>query len=321
MMRFLLLLLALPLLATFAPAGMIMEPVYPAAPTLWAEPVPLRTDAPGERRLGRLTFLAGWWLRSNHPRFGGISGMHVADGMVTALNDNGIVLRFAVPARTGAAPLTVLDLPAAPGATKKQRDSEALAIDGARAWVSFERANAIYRYRLPDWRGEASARPEALARWSLNSGGEAMLRLRDGRFLLFSEGGRRRDGSSDVVLFERDPAEASAAASLLRYRAPDGYRITDAAELPDGRLLFLNRRVSLMNGITAKLTLAKRPQLFAGATLSGTEVASFAAPVTTDNYEALSVGQERGRTIVWIASDDNFLALQRTMLMKFAMED
>jgi hypothetical protein len=123
------------------------------------------------------------------------------------------------------------------------------------------------------------------------------------------------------VLFERDPAEASAAASLLRYRAPDGYRITDAAELPDGRLLFLNRRVSLMNGITAKLTLAERPQLFAGATLSGSEVASFAAPVTTDNYEALSVGQERGRTIVWIASDDNFLALQRTMLMKFALED
>jgi hypothetical protein len=75
-----------------------------------------------------------------------------------------------------------------------------------------------------------------------------------------------------------------------------------------------------MNGITAKLTIADRPRLFAGSVLTGKEVASFAPPVTTDNYEALSIGQEGGRTILWIASDDNFLQLQRTLLMKFALD-
>ena len=288
-MRFLLILLALPLLATFAPAGMIESPAYPSRPTIWAEPVPLRTDTPAARRLGRLIFLGGWWLRGNHPDLGGISAMHVAEGTVTAINDNGVVLRFGVPTRAGPAPLHALELPGAPGATKKQRDSEALVIRGDRAWISFERANAIYRYRLPEWRQEASARPPAIAKWPLNSGGEAMVRLRDGRFLLFSEERRRPDGSTEAVLFDGDPAEPGTEAAVLGYRAPDGYRITDAAELADGRLLVLNRRVSLMNGITARLTIATKPQLFAGAVLTGTEVAAFAPPVTTDNYEALSV--------------------------------
>jgi hypothetical protein len=36
--------------------------------------------------------------------------------------------------------------------------------------------------------------------------------------------------------------------------------------------------------------------------------------------EALSVTRELGRTIVWIASDDNFSPLQRTLLLKFALD-
>ena len=41
-----------------------------------------------------------------------------------------------------------------------------------------------------------------------------------------------------------------------------------------------------------------------------------------DNMEALSVTREGDRTIVWIASDDNFNPLlQRTLLMKFALAE
>jgi hypothetical protein len=35
--------------------------------------------------------------------------------------------------------------------------------------------------------------------------------------------------------------------------------------------------------------------------------------------EALSVTVENGRTIVWMASDDNFGPLQKTLLLKFAL--
>jgi hypothetical protein len=66
--------------------------------------------------------------------------------------------------------------------------------------------------------------------------------------------------------------------------------------------------------------MAVRPALRTGELLQGEEIASFAPPVTTDNYEALSVTREGRRTIVWIASDDNFIDLERTLLMKFALD-
>jgi hypothetical protein len=320
-MRLLLLLLTVPLLATFAPISMGKMPISPDRPSVSAEPVPLRDDAPGERRLGRLTFLGGWWLRSNQPEFGGISAMHVSDGWVLALSDAGRVMRFVVPTRRGAAPLSLSVLPDIAGAGKKQQDTEAIAVGDGRAWIAFERRNAVHRYRLPNWTSEATARPVAMKSWTPNSGGEAMIRLRDGRFLLFCEGRMNEAGATEVLLFDGDPALMATRTTLLRYRPPAGYRITDAAELPDGRLLFLNRRFGLLEGFTAKLTLSDRPALSAGAVLGGREIAHFAPPVTTDNYEALSIGTERGRTILWIASDDNFLELERTLLMKFALDE
>lgn len=319
-MRALLLLLAFPFLATFAPVSMIKQPDHPARPTIWAEPVPLRDDAAGERRLGRLAFLGGWWLRSDHSEFGGISAMHVAESSVLALSDAGRVMRFAVPARRGAAPLRIMPLPDVAGSGKKQQDTEAMAVHGGHAWIAFERRNAVHRYPLVSWRSDASARPAAMKGWAANSGSEALVRLRDGRFLVFCEGRTGEDGATEVILFDGDPALPGTRSALLRYRAPAGFRITDAAELPDGGLLLLNRRFGILAGFSAKLTRIARPHLFAGAVLEGEEIAHFAPPVTTDNYEALSVTQEGGRTIVWIASDDNFIELERTLLMKFALD-
>lgn len=319
-MRKLLLLLAVPLLATFAPRSLARPPRLPDNPLVWVEPIPLREDAPQSRRLGALTLLEGWWLRSNHPHFGGLSAMHVAGRNVLALNDGGVLMHFQMPARAARIPLLIGPLSHAPGPSKKQRDSEAMVVHGGRAWIAFERMDAVFRYILPSWRSDASSRPAAMRPWSRNSGSEAMVRLRDGRFLIFSEGYRVAEGTTEVLLFNGDPA-IGAGAVRLAYRAPQGFRITDAAELPDGRLLFLNRRVSVVDGILAKLTIAERPVLEPGAVLSGREIAHFQPPVATDNYEALSVGQEGGRTILWIASDDNFMAIQRSFLLKFALEE
>ena len=48
-------------------------------------------------------------------------------------------------------------------------------------------------------------------------------------------------------------------------------------------------------------------------------IATLSPPLRIDNMEALSVEQKAGRTIIWIASDDNFNPLQRTVLMRFAL--
>lgn len=52
-------------------------------------------------------------------------------------------------------------------------------------------------------------------------------------------------------------------------------------------------------------------------------VARLAAPVQHDNFEALAMSWEKRRgkqiPVLWIASDDNGLFFQRTLLLKFAM--
>jgi hypothetical protein len=145
-----------------------------------------------------------------------------------------------------------------------------------------------------------------------------MARLRDGRFLIFSEGRDNDDPFSPVVLFAGDPAQPGTAAVALSYRRQPGFRVTDVATLPDGRLLILNRRFSLLDGASARLVIAESAGLNAGATIAGREIAELRAPLAVDNMEALSVVREGGRTIVRIASDDNFMGAQRTLLLEFA---
>jgi hypothetical protein len=55
--------------------------------------------------------------------------------------------------------------------------------------------------------------------------------------------------------------------------------------------------------------------------VEGRELARLAPPLSVDNMEALAVERDGARTIIWIASDDNFNPMQRTLLMKFALAE
>jgi len=306
------------LLATFSPLGSLREDPIPARTILSFAPLPLDPDSPGRRALGRLDYLAGWQVTSNDPRFGGLSAIHIGADGVIAMSDTGSLIRFPLPGSAGAA--RIEKLPDGPGSgdMKSDRDAESLVVHGGRAWIGFERSNAVWRYRRGDWRADAWAAPPAMRRWRGNRGSEAMIRLPGGRFLVFSEGG---GGVSPVLLFEGDPAARGTKTVAMRYRPPDGFRITDAALLPGGGIILLNRRITLFEGFSATISLVRAPDLKAGAILAGEEIAALGRPLTVDNLEALSVTREGGRTIVWIASDDNFNPLQRTLLLKFALRD
>ena len=310
---------ALLLLATMVPPAPLAPPPGPEIARLTIAPLPLDASDPGRRRVGALVFLGGWALASDNPRFGGISAMHVEGGRVIAVNDAGTLLRFPLPG-SGPARVRIDSLPAGPAAHKRDRDSEALAIRGGSAWVAFERHNLVRRYRRADWRVEASAAPPAMRRWGRNSGAEALVRLPGGRFLALAEGPDDGGAFSEAILFDGDPAVAGTRSAKLRYRRAPGFRVTDAALLPDGRLLLLNRRFTWLGGWAALLSIAPAPALAAGGTIEARAIAELRAPLTVDNMEALSVTVEGGRTIVWIASDDNLIALQRTLLLKFALD-
>jgi len=309
------------LLATHVPRGPPPPPPRPEAARLTFEPVTLNPDDPAQRRVGDLVFLEGWAIASDNARFGAISAMHVEHGQVLALSDAGSVLRFALPGH-GQRRASIVPLPRGPGraARKSNRDTEALLVRGDELLIAFERHNMIWRYRLPDLATLSAARPPAMRRWRGNAGTEAMVRLADGRYLLFSEG-REGAETSDVALFDGDPSLPGTPTAALRYRRLPGYRITDAALLPGGRLLLLNRRWAWLEGISAIVAVADTRGLRPGAAIAPREIARLRSPLTVDNMEALSVTRESGRTIVWIASDDNFFPLQRTLLLKFALAE
>jgi hypothetical protein len=317
-MRVLFALAAIVLLATFSPPGTYRPDPPPAVALVTFTPLPLDEGDPERTRLGQLHFLGAWRLTSNDPRFGGLSSLHVEGGEAMAFSDSGWLARFPLPRRAGTIRGEVRGLADGPAAArrKSQRDIESLAVFGDWVWLGFERRNEIWRYDRRTWRAESGAQPPQMRRWSANRGAEAMVRLPDGRFLVFAEGNGR---GGPALLFAGDPAVEGTPVFEMRFQPPEGYRTTDAAMLPDGRILVLNRRFRVLEGVSAKLTILQG-RLAPGAVLHAREVADFHRPVTVDNMEGLSVTQEGGRTIVWLTSDDNYSPLQRTLLMKFALE-
>ncbi len=303
-------LLATPI-ATVPPPG----PGDAAGARLFAEAVPLNPDDPGQQDLGPLRYLGGWKLTSDDRRFGAISGLAVDGDQLLALSDQGMIFRFAPP--PGGDRVEIVPLMEGPGerGSKADRDSESLVLHDGRIWIGFENSNQIWRYRRNDWRAEARHRPAAMRRWSSNRGAESLVRLADGRFLAIRED-VDDEGVSDAILFSGDPTAPDTQATPLKVDPPPQFRFTDAAQLPDGRLLLLCRSVGLLSGWTGRLLLAELP---AGADrqMPVQEIAAFESPITRDNLEAIAVTQEEGRTIIWIASDDNLFGLQRTLLLKF----
>ena len=286
---------------------------------------PLLLDQSNAKRttVGALTFLGAWDLRSDNGDFGGISALvALKDRRFLGVSDAGTLIGFGMSGDAGADRPFIAALPGAfgKGITYKDRDSEGIAYDpvSGRVWVSYEHSHAIRRFPASMSRVDGMIRPATMRRWPRNSGAEALVRLTDGRFLAFAEGGPD-DGIYPAIQFSGDPVEPGTSQFPFRYRPAQGYRITDGAQLPDGRLLLLERRIGFPEGFTAKLLILDPAKLMRDATVAGEVIATLKPPLLVDNMEGLAITQEQGRTIVWLVSDNNFNAIQRTLLMKFAL--
>ena len=188
-------------------------------------------------------------------------------------------------------------------------------------WTGLEGRNAIARYAPSFARLEKLIEPKAMRNWPDNGGPEAMTRLPDGRFIVFSEEAFGPDNSTQALLFAGDPTDSQTSVQIFGYRAPQGYRVTDAAKLPDGRIILTNRRFTLFEGVSAVVTVADPKDIVPGKSWQGIEIARLKPPLTVDNMEGISVTQEGADTIIWLISDDNFQSFQRTLLLKFRLEE
>jgi hypothetical protein len=205
-----------------------------------------------------------------------------------------------------------------------------MAIDPATGttWIAFENNNEIWRYAAGVKRATGSVAPRLMRNWTRNNGAETMVRMRDGSFVVLAEtrrppgekgGWRKPDAPRLGIRFATDPVEDMRERYSFVYSPPVGYDPVDAVELPDGRMVVLNRAFGFPQGFTAKLTIFDTATLRPGARIVPREIATFAAPALHDNFEGIAATQEQGATILWLVSDDNQLPVQRTLLLKFRL--
>lgn len=292
-------------------------PAPDASPAIVLAPV-AAAARPGQ--LGPFRLAGVWEMTSANTRFGGYSALLplAGGGRLLALSDKGERLEFSPPGSAALRPEQDPVLPAAPAA-KQGRDIESAARDPAsgRIWLALEGRNELLRLGA-ERRPEAARAPPEMRGWANNTGPEAMVRLGDGRFIVLSEAFAAGRAAHPALLFARDPTLPQRAAPFT-FAGVAGYRPTDMAALPDGRVLVLMRRLvwPMPARFAGKIVLADPAAIRPGQPWQAQELADLAPPLPVDNFEALAVVPGAGgRVTVWLMSDNNDAATQRTLLWR-----
>ena len=260
---------------------------------------PVQLDSAG---FAPLRLAGAWKLSSEDPRFGGISGLVVQPGGLVALSDSGVLIRFPKP-RSGEAAAHLGELPDGPGSPrfKRDRDAEALLADpsGRGWWVAFEFRHELWLYDARFERALQRVR-FGIDRWHPNLGIEALA------------------AAGDDLLAVPELAE-----SILRIRGAQALhaplrgghaRISDAAALPNGDVLLLERRVTLRGFASALVMLEQEGQDYRTGK-------RFELPLgRLDNAEALAAEALPGGAVrLWLVTDDNYQPPFRTLLVALDM--
>ncbi|TDH61387.1 esterase-like activity of phytase family protein [Dankookia rubra] len=291
-----------------------------------AKPLPFAPLPPGSR----LELLGGIEISDEALGFGGLSALHLdADLRVTAISDLAYWMTARIELRDGR-PVGLSGLRSGPlgdGAGQPlprgySGDAEALARLPDGTWlVGFERWHRIRAYARIDGPGVYVQAPPGLEQAGGNGGLESLAVLANGRILAITEA-MSVAGQPGVVRawLGGPPGEWQA----MAYRPGEDLSPADAAPLPDGGALVLERSFSLFGGFGGRLVRIPAAALQAagpGTVLKGEEILRIAAPLPVDNFEGVSAVRVGGRTLVAMISDDNQNLLQRTMLLLFVLAD
>lgn len=319
-----------PSAAQSGPNGAAITPIH-----IEARPLALDLQAPGDAKVGRLTYLAGYELVSEEKRFGGLSGLQVSPdgGELIALSDRGywISMRLVQDGDKvtgiGEARLGVLGNRSAFPLTKREADSESLARDHDGSFlVGFEEYHRVWRYTpTPDRPGAEALSgtpsefrmPGLLQRAKDNESLEDLTVLPDGKVLAILESPIPGEALNHAWLVDRQGG-----ASDLYYDAKDNYSPTDLTVLPDGNLMVLERYFAPIFNVRARFRIVKQADIAPGAHLEGELIAELRPPLTVDNMEGIASRRASdGSTLIYVVSDDNFNAFQRTLLLEFRLEE
>jgi len=312
------------------------------AATLHAKPVSVPSDridyfhiGSGDTKAGQLTFLGGLELTSKDENFGGFSGLRIEpeSSRLYAVSDAGhwltaILTRDEEGRLSGVSQTDLSCVCRANGkpyGSKHWSDAEALEINGNRAFIAFERLNRINGYDLTS---EHRLGPPAQITRSFKSlnidyadGLEALAlapasSVHAGKFIAISEQSLNSDGNNRAFIADQTALDEFA------IKRTDDFSPTDAAFLPDGDLVIMERRIGLSVGVAIRIRRLAAADIRPGATLEGETLMQAGLTSRIDNMEGITAWRdETGATRIMILSDDNYTRLQRTLLLEFRMDE
>lgn len=298
------------------PAAGHLEPL---AIDLAASPVSLGDADQVARRIPAPVSVAGAWeLSSSHANFGGLSGLALIPqeegGGLLAVTDTGafvwIDLENGAPASARLAYMQGLDGSAYAG--KSEGDAEGLVYRDGLALVSFERDFRIEAFALAACGSNAlgapvAALPDRYGNRSIdeNQGPEALFLTPDGALGFGYEGMLGTSPLGQVL------ADGTAAWTGETAPAPLAHGLVgmEQVAMPDGsvRTLQLFRAWDPLQGNRIRLVWGEGED----------ESLNLARPLLVDNFEGIAAEATDAGLRVWIISDDNFSARQRTLLYVF----
>ena len=190
-----------------------------------------------------------------------------------------------------------------PISQKAEGDAEGLAVTtGGDLLVSFERDHRIWNYGPLN----ALRTPQAVRRpdfpFAENDGMEGLAASGDGWRVAGESGG----------VWDCSPARCAVAAAPPETPLADSdYRITGMDRDPAGGWFVVQR------SYRAPIDVRARVRRMAQDGTLGPVLVELKLPGTTDNFEGIAVERRGDRTRLYILSDDNFNAVQRTMMLAF----
>jgi hypothetical protein len=331
--------LALVIAGPFSAIAWAAEPPSPPAANpvqVETRPVPLYLNRPKDRRAGQLIYRGGVEIDSDDDRVGGLSDLAVSnDGTrVIFVSDSSRWLRARLlyaddgdltgMAYAEIAPMLDLDGHVMSG---KEGDAEGIAAEipgepSGGVLVSFERDHRVWRYDLSQGL-DARPTPVPIGSWAgelpNNSGIEAIALLPRNTLLAISEN-TLDDVGNIVGALEAYPTQvAHGGFGPVTLRANEPFAVTGAAADGDGGVYILERRFSFLGGLGMQIRRIKAGSIRPDTVLDGAVIASLSAgEASIDNMEGLAVRRgPDGKTYLYVISDDNFSALQRTVLLMF----
>jgi len=289
-----------------------------------------------DTRFGKLTFLGGFEILASNRKIGGLSGLITLDGGegFLAVTDNGHWVSGRVEQTADGKPLGLSSVRFAPllganGKTLNARwghDTEALTLDGSGLYVTAETRNAVYHYPWPLESGRERmigevALPEDIHALPRNAGLESLAAAPEGSPF----------AGNLVAIAESAPSDlhdltgyvlGPGGTKRFSLRRHDRFDATDAAFLPNGDLLVMERRFNLRDLIGMRLRRIPAVELKADALIEGELLLEADFNTQIDNMEGLAVHQnEAGDIILTLVSDDNRSILQRTLFLRFRLEE